>query len=286
MIHELITDHLWFMYVALALLSLAIGSLLNVIIYRLPLMLQRQWQQEYNQLMKINEEKDSPLNLFFPRSFCPSCKTTIKAWHNIPLLSYLFLRGHCAYCHAPIAMRYPFIELCTMLFSLYAGWHFGFTWQLPFALIALWLLLCLFFIDIDYQLLPDNLTLTLLWVGLIANTENLFTPLPEAVLSAAGAYLFLWILIQLFYLVTGKIGMGNGDFKLFAALGAWFGWKFLPLILLFSSITGTIIGLLYLYLHNKSKDTTIPFGPFLCLAGIVTLFWGPALLNWYLHLWM
>lgn len=284
--HELITNHPYFMYFTIGLLSLAVGSLLNVIIYRLPLMLEAEWRQEYFELMNIEEEKQQNINLFFPRSFCPSCKTMVKAWQNIPILSYLFLRGRCGQCKAPISIRYPLIELCTLLLSLYASWHFGFTLQLPFALIAIWFLICLFFIDLDHQLLPDSLTLSLLWLGLIANTANLFTPLPEAVLSAAGAYVGLWIFIKLFYLITGKIGMGNGDFKLFAAFGAWFGWKFLPLILLFSSIAGVIIGLLYLYLQDKSKDTTIPFGPFLCVAGLATLFWGPSILNWYLHIWL
>lgn len=283
---ELISNHLWFMYVAVALFSLAIGSLLNVVIYRLPIMLEDEWRQEYRELLQLEtKEKKHSINLFLPRSFCPSCKTMIKSWQNIPLLSYLFLRGKCLHCKAPIPIRYPLIELSTMLLSLYASWHFGFILQLPFVLIAIWLLICLFFIDLDHQILPDCLTLSLLWIGLIANTENLFTPLPEAVLSAAGAYIGLWLFIKLFYEVTGKIGMGNGDFKLFAAFGAWFGWKFLPLILLFSSIAGTIIGLLYLYLQDKSKDTTIPFGPFLCIAGLTTLFWGQKVLNWYLHLW-
>jgi leader peptidase (prepilin peptidase)/N-methyltransferase len=285
MIHELITNHIWFMYVAIGLYSLAIGSLLNVVIYRLPIMLQREWKREYCELMGLEEDKTPPpLNLFFPRSFCPSCKAMVKSWQNIPILSYLFLRGRCYHCKSPISIRYPLIELGTMLLSLYACCHFGFTWQLPFALIALWLLICLLFIDLDHQLLPDSLTLSLLWIGLIANTQNLFTSLPDAVLSAAGAYVVLWLFIKLFYLVTGKIGMGHGDFKLFAAFGAWFGWKFLPLILLFSSIAGTIIGLLYLYLQDKSKDTTIPFGPFLCISGIAALFWGQEILTWYLHL--
>ncbi len=284
--HELITNHSWFLYVAVALFSLAVGSLLNVVIYRLPIMLHNEWQREYCELMNIKTEEIQTLNLFVPRSFCPTCKTMVKAWQNIPILSYLFLRGRCYHCKSTISIRYPLIELGTMLLSLYACWNFGFTWQLPFALIALWLLICLFFIDIDHQLLPDSITLSLLWLGLIANTENLFAPLPEAVLSAAGAYIGLWLFIKLFYLVTGKIGMGNGDFKLFAAFGAWFSWKFLPLILLFSSIAGTIIGLLYLYLQDKSKDTTIPFGPFLCVSGIAALFWGQQILDWYIHLWM
>lgn len=286
MIYDLITNHIWFMYTAIALFSLAVGSLLNVIIYRLPIMLEIEWKQQYNDLIGIKKDDQQSINLFFPRSFCPSCKTTVKAWQNIPILSYLFLRGRCCQCNAPISIRYPLIELVTMLLSLYAAWHFGFTVQLIFALIAIWILICLIFIDLDHQILPDSLTLSLLWIGLIANTEYLFSPLPQAVLSAAGAYIGLWIFIKIFYLFTGKIGMGNGDFKLFAAFGAWFGWIFLPLILLLASISGTIIGLLYLRLQNKSKDTTIPFGPFLCISGLISLFWGHSIVNWYLHFWI
>lgn len=283
--YDLITHYTWIMYLLIALLSLSVGSLLNVIIYRLPIMLEIEWKQQYNELMGI-EEKQENINLFFPRSFCPSCKTMIKAWQNIPILSYLFLHGRCSKCKSPIPIRYPLIELFTMLLSLYASWHFGFTLQLLFALIAIWILICLTYIDLDHQLLPDCLTLSLLWVGLIANTANLFTPLPQAVLSAAAAYIGLWLFIKIFYLVTGKIGMGHGDFKLFAAFGAWFGWMFLPLILLLSSISGTIIGLLYLYLQGKTKETTIPFGPFLCISGLISLFWGPKIVTWYLHFWI
>ncbi|KTD11101.1 Type 4 prepilin-like proteins leader peptide processing enzyme [Legionella gratiana] len=285
MVYDLIT-HTWLMYLLIALLSLAVGSLLNVIIYRLPIMLEREWMQQYNELMGVEEDHQEKINLFLPRSFCPSCKTMIKAWQNIPILSYIFLRGRCYQCKSSIPMRYPLIELFTMLLSIYASWHFGFTLQLLFALIAIWILICLIFIDLDHQILPDCLTLSLLWLGLIANTEHLFTPLPQAVLSAAIAYIGMWLFIKLFYLFTGKIGMGNGDFKLLAAFGAWFGWIFLPLILLLSSISGTIIGLLYLYLKDKTKETPIPFGPFLCISGLICLFWGQNIVSWYLHFWM
>ncbi|QMT60290.1 A24 family peptidase [Legionella sp. PC997] len=285
MIYELINTP-WFMYVVIALFSLAVGSLLNVIIYRLPIMLEREWKQQCYELVGGKEDEQQTINLFVPRSFCPSCKAMVKAWQNIPILSYLLLRGRCYQCKNPISIRYPLIELSTLLLSLFASWHFGFTLQLVFVLIGIWILICLIFIDLDHQILPDSLTLGLLWIGLIANTQSLFTPLPQAVLSAAGAYMGLWIFIKLFYLFTGKIGMGHGDFKLFAAFGAWFGWVFLPLILLLASISGTIIGLLYLHLQGKSKDTTIPFGPFLCVSGLISLFWGHSIVNWYLHFWM
>lgn len=286
MIQELIANTPWFIYLVIVFLSLCVGSLLNVIIYRLPIMLHDEWKQQCCELLSIKEdEKKNQINLFFPRSFCPHCKSLVKAWQNIPLISYIFLRGRCYQCKAPISIRYPFIELLTLLLSLYASWHFGFTLQLPFILIAIWILICLIFIDLDHQLLPDTLTLSLLWIGLIANTQNLFTNLPVAVLSSAGAYISLWVFIKLFYLITGKIGMGHGDFKLFAAFGAWFGWAFLPLILLLSSITGAVIGLIYLQMSKKSRDTTIPFGPFLCVAGLISMFWGHAINNWYMHLW-
>ncbi len=201
MIQELITTSPWFIYLAIALLSLAVGSLLNVVIYRLPIMLQEEWKQQCCELFALKEEElRSQVNLFFPRSFCPHCKSLVKAWQNIPILSYLILRGRCHQCHHPISIRYPLIELFTLLLSFYASWHFGLTLQLPFVLLGIWLLICLIFIDLDHQLLPDNLTLSLLWVGLIANTQNLFTPLPVAVLSAAGAYISLWLFIKLFYI--------------------------------------------------------------------------------------
>lgn len=273
-------------YVFLALFSLAIGSLLNVFIHRLPIMLQAQWACQCRELLSLPVEQTSPVNLFFPRSFCPSCKTTIPFWHNIPILSYLILRGRCSHCRISIPIFYPLVELLCMVLSVLAAWHFGFNITLVFALLFLWVLLVLCFIDFHHQLLPDSLTLTLLWLGLIANTQSLFTTLPNAVLSAAGAYLGLWLFIKLFYLITGKIGMGNGDFKLFAAFGAWFGWTQLPLILLVSSITGAIVGITYLKLSKKTKETPIPFGPFLCVAGLLSLFYGNDFMHWYLNFYI
>lgn len=283
MIQELARDNALLMYSLIGIFSLMVGSLLNVIIYRLPLMLKAAWTEQCNELMNL----DKPLaiekiNLFYPRSFCPNCKEMVRAWQNIPLLSYLFLRGKCAHCKHPIPLRYPFVEFLTAALSIYSAWHFGFNLQFLFAMLFIWIVICLIFIDFDHQLLPDNLTLVLLWLGLIANTENLFATLPNAVLSAAGAYLALWLFIKLFYLITGKVGMGHGDFKLFAAFGAWFGWTQLPLILLLSSFSGAIVGIIYLKISQQSKDTAIPFGPFLCMAGIIALFWGDTLLRWYL----
>jgi len=266
-----------------SLFSLAVGSLLNVIIYRLPLMLLSDWTNECQQLLTLPEKKQSTVNLFFPRSFCPSCKSTIPFWHNIPLVSYCLLSGRCHQCKTPISWRYPSIEALCLFLSLLAVWQIGLGITLLFVLIFIYIIICLFFIDIDHQLLPDNLTLSLLWLGLIANSQELFTTLPDAVFSAAGAYISLWLFIKLFYLLTGKIGMGNGDFKLFAAFGAWFGFAQLPLILLLSSTTGAIVGILYLKRTHQTKNTPIPFGPFLCVAGLVSLFYGKAILSWYLQ---
>lgn len=268
-------------YSLLSLFSLAVGSLLNVIIYRLPLMLQAEWTSQCHYLLHLPQTQSKKLNLFLPRSFCPACKKLIPAWHNIPIISYCLLRGRCAKCTLPISFRYPCVEiLCTGL-SILAAYFFGFTLTLLFALPFIWLLICLCFIDLEHQMLPDSLNFSLLWLGLIANTQSLFTTLPNAVLSAAGAYMSLWLLFKLYYLLTGKVGMGHGDFKLFASLGAWFGWTQLPLILLMSSLFGAIIGIIYLKKTKQTKDTPIPFGPFLCIAGLVALFYGRAIIEWY-----
>ncbi|KTD61805.1 prepilin peptidase [Legionella spiritensis] len=275
-----------YIYLFIGLFSLITGSFLNVVIHRLPLMLRSDWLNECRSLLNIKiSEEPASINLFVPRSFCPSCGKMVKAFHNIPIISYLFLRGRCAYCGSAISLRYPLVEALTCLLSLLATWHFGLTLPLVFVLLYLWLIIPLFFIDLDQQLLPDCLTLSLLWMGLIANTQNIFTTLPNAVLSAAGAYLFLWLFIKLFYLITGKIGMGNGDFKLFAAFGAWFGWSQLPLILLLASFTGAISGLIYLKFQKKHKDTPIAFGPFLCMASLISLFFGQNIIDWYWALW-
>ena len=278
-----LTFYPWVSILYLGLFSLAVGSLLNVIIHRLPLMLQAEWRTDCCELLSLPEPLKKQFNLFFPRSFCPSCKTTIPAWHNIPILSYCFLLGRCRQCKTSISLQYPFVELLTLTLSLIAAWHFGFHLSLLYALAFIWTLIVLFFIDLKHQILPDCLTLGLLWLGLFANVNALFVTLPIAVLSAAGAYFSLWLFIRLFYYATGKIGMGNGDFKLFAAFGAWFGWTSLPFILISASLAGAIIGTVILKCHKKSKDTPIPFGPYLCASGLVTLFYGQAIIERYLN---
>lgn len=269
-------------YSLLAIFALAVGSLLNLIIYRLPILLRSQWISECSSLLAIETTDEKSINLFFPRSFCPSCKNTIKAVHNIPVLSYLFLLGRCAYCRTPIPKRYPLVELLSCAVAVYAAWHFGFNLTLVFVLLFLWITIVMVFIDFDHQLLPDCLSHSLLWLGLLANTQGLFTTLQDAVISSCIAYLSLWLLIKIYYLLTGKIGMGNGDFKLFSAYGAWFGYAQLPLILLVACFTGAIVGLIYLKSSQQHKDTPIPFGPFLALASVISLFYGDKWLNWYL----
>lgn len=269
-------------YLFFGVFTLAIGSLLNVVIYRLPLMLKKEWSTQCLILLELPAVPSEDINLFFPRSFCPHCKHIIPFWHNIPIFSYCLLRGHCRECQASIPWRYPLIEAICLILSLLAAIHVGFNISLIFALLFIWLTICLFVIDVQHQLLPDSLTYGLLWLGLIANTQGLFTTLPNAVLSAAGAYLFLWSFIKLFYALTGKIGMGNGDFKLFSAFGAWFGWTQLPLILLMSSVIGAIVGIAYLKSTGQTRETPIPFGPFLCASALFSLFYGQTLIQWYL----
>jgi len=272
--HNYVVLHPATSLVWLGLFSLLVGSFLNVVIYRLPLMIQTEWKTECCELLQqpISNPLTPSLNLCFPRSHCPACQRLIPAWHNIPLISYVLLRGRCHACTQRISWHYPFVELLCLGLSLFAGYYLGFSLQLLFVLLFIWLLICLSFIDLTHQILPDGLTLGLLWLGLIANTATLFTPLPNAVLAAASAYLGLWLFIKLFYLCTKKVGMGHGDFKLFAAFGAWFGGSALLPILTTASILATLVGLVYLGIQRKGRDTPIPFGPFLCIAGCGHLF--------------
>jgi leader peptidase (prepilin peptidase)/N-methyltransferase len=270
------------LYLLLALFFLAIGSFLNVIIYRLPLMLEAEWQRDCCHLLQQPEpQPQKKMSLSFPRSFCTHCHTTIPAWHNIPILSFCLLHGRCHFCKTRISMRYPLIELLCLCLSLLAVWQFGFGLKLVFVLLLIWILIAIFFIDLNVQIIPDSLSISLLWLGLFANTQTLFTTLPNAVFSAAAAYLCLWLFIKLYALLTGKIGMGNGDFKLFAAFGAWFGATILPFILIFSAVTGALIGSLFLFIQKKGTETPIPFGPFLCTAALISLFIGHKFTTWY-----
>ncbi|MCC2636688.1 MAG: gspO [Moraxellaceae bacterium] len=260
--------------------GLCVGSFLNVVIHRLPLMLERRWQEEAAELRGEPLPEAPRLNLMMPRSRCPHCGHQITALENIPVVSWLLLRGRCSACKAPISPRYPAVELATALLSLLVYGVFGPGFALLAALGLTWALVALTLIDFDTQLLPDDITLPLLWAGLLLNISGTFVPLQSAVIGAMAGYLSLWSVYWLFKLVTGREGMGYGDFKLMAALGAWLGWQMLPVILLLSSVVGSLIGLGYLAVRRQSAP--FAFGPYIAIAGLVALLWGQPLLRWYL----
>jgi leader peptidase (prepilin peptidase)/N-methyltransferase len=264
------------------LLSLMVGSFLNVVIYRLPVMMEREWQA-----MSASEETAedaAPFNLAVPASRCPHCGHLIRWYENIPLLSYLALRGKCSRCGAHISLRYPAIELLTGLIGAFIGWQFGLGMTGMALLLLSWTLIALTFIDIDHQLLPDRLTLPLLWLGLLLNSFSLFTTLEHAVYGAAAGYLVLWSVYWLFKLLTGKEGMGYGDFKLLAAIGAWGGFEVLPLTILLSSVVGVVLGVALMALRRHQMANPLPFGPYLAIAGWIAILWGDQLNHWYLSL--
>lgn len=271
------------------LLGLVVGSFLNVVILRLPRRMQAELAEACADLRK---EQAEPLpNRWFgldylitPASTCPHCGHAIRAWENIPVLSYLLLRGRCSSCQTPISMRYPLVEAVTGLLSLGVVLHFGATPAALAALILLWGLVALTVIDLDEQLLPDQLTLPLLWLGLLVNIGGLFTHLSSAVIGAAAGYLSLWLVFQLFRLVTGREGMGYGDFKLLAVFGAFLGWQMLPLVILLSSLIGAIVGISLIVLRGRDRQIPIPFGPYLAVAGFVALLWGEQINRGYLQL--
>ena len=265
-----------------ALLGLIVGSFLNVVIHRLPIMLERDWQAQCAELRAEAMPTTEAYNLVVPRSACPQCGHAIAWYENIPVVSYLFLAGKCSACKAGIPVRYPLVEVLSGGMTALVAWHFGFGWQAAAAFLLVWTLLALAFIDFDTHFLPDNLTLPLLWLGLLVNLFGLFAPLDTAVIGAISGYLVLWSVYQLFRLLTGKEGMGFGDFKLLAALGAWFGWKMLPLIIVLSSLVGAVVGVAMILLAGHDRAKPIPFGPYLAMAGLITLFWGEALLTAYL----
>lgn len=275
--------------------GVVVGSFLNVVAHRLPIMMERAWRQQCAELARQPPADlptaGTPFNLWTPRSACPDCGAAIEVRHNIPLLSYAMLRGRCAQCGAGISRRYPVVEAVGAALGAVIVWVLGPTWQAAAALPLAWTLLALSVIDLERQQLPDALTLPLLWGGLIlslvrVNGGVLFTDAGSSVIGAAGGYLVLWAVYQAFRLVTGKEGMGYGDFKLLAALGAWLGWQSLPLIILLSAATGAIVGLAGVMLLGRSRHLPIPFGPFLAAAGLVTLLWGEGLTDRYVHLFL
>jgi leader peptidase (prepilin peptidase) / N-methyltransferase len=260
-----------------ALAGLCIGSFLNVVIHRLPKMMERQWRAECAELNGQEAPAGERYNLVVPRSACPSCGRPVAAFENIPLLSWIVLRGKCAGCKAPISPRYPAVEALTAALSAYFAWHFGFGLAAAGALLFAWTMIALTFIDLDTYYLPDSLTLPLLWAGLLFNINGTFAPLQSAVIGAAAGYLSLWTVYWVFKWATGKEGMGYGDFKLLAAIGAWLGWQMLPLTILLSSLVGAVIGIGLIVFAGRGRSVPIPFGPYLAIAGLIALAYGPAL---------
>lgn len=291
---EIIADSPFALLTLTALIGLMVGSFLNVVIYRLPIMMHRSWRREcFNYLSKTEdstrlhqdaklEEDDSKFNLIFPLSRCPHCETPIKPYQNIPVISYLLLKGRCAKCHAPIALRYPVIEALTGLFSVVIVWHFGYSFEALAALCLTWSLITLSMIDIDHQLLPDSITLPLLWLGLLLSLFEIFTDSHASIIGAIVGYLSLWTVYHGFKLLTGKEGMGHGDFKLLAMFGAWLGWQYLLPIILLSSLVGAVTGIAMIVLVKRDKNIPIPFGPYLAAAGWIALLWGDNINRAYL----
>ena len=267
---------------AAGLLGLMVGSFLNVVIHRLPIMMERDWAAQCAELKGEAAPAFEPLSLARPRSRCPQCGHSITALENIPLVSWLLLRGRCKGCAAPISLRYPLVEALTGLLFAFAAWHFGFTAAGLGAMVLIAALLALTAIDFDTQLLPDDITLPLLWIGLALNAFNVYTDLKSAVIGAMAGYLSLWGVYWLFKLFTGKEGMGYGDFKLLAALGAWLGWQMLPLTILLSSLVGAVVGISLMTFARHGRNVPIPFGPYLAAAGAIALVWGKPLTRAYL----
>jgi len=284
----------WLLISICVILGLLVGSFLNVVIYRMPLMLQRDWRQQCLEFLQIDESSaptadpvphHKRFDLVTPASHCPTCKQPVQAWQNIPVISYVFLRGRCAHCKAHISPRYPIIEAVSGLLSGLVAWQFGAEWLTLMLLIFTWSLIALTMIDFDHQLLPDNITLPLLWLGLTVAAAGFgLVSTTDAVIGAIAGYLSLWCVYWAFKLLTGREGMGYGDFKLLAALGAWLGWQQLLLIILLSSIVGTVVGLGLMLVLGRDRNVPTPFGPYLAGAGLITLLCGDWLINRYLGL--
>lgn len=274
-----------FLVSAVFVVGLMVGSFLNVVIYRLPVMMERDWKAQCREFTgeQAGPEEEPRLDLAVPRSRCPHCGHAIPAHQNIPVLSYLWLRGRCASCQNPIGLRYPLIELLTALLSAVIAWHFGFSWQTGAALLLTWALIALSMIDVDHQLLPDSITLPFLWLGLILSLFPVFADMRSSLIGAVAGYLSLWTVYQLFRLLTGKEGMGFGDFKLLALLGAWLGWQSLPIIVLLSSAVGAVLGVTMIAIQGRDRHQPIPFGPYLAIAGWITLLWGEQISSSYLR---
>ncbi|MDH4106940.1 MAG: A24 family peptidase [Gammaproteobacteria bacterium] len=291
LMHELFTDIPLSFAAALFLFALLVGSFLNVVIHRLPIMMEREWRDQCAELAAspASELPEGRFDLVAPRSRCPSCGTQITALQNIPVLSYLWLRGKCAHCGVQIPVRYPAIELLTAIATALAGWRFGFGWEAAAAVLMTWALIATSFIDIDHQIIPDSISLPLVWIGLglslfhpIDGAETLFIDPRTSIVGALAGYLSLWSVYHVFRLVTGKEGMGYGDFKLLAALGAWLGWQLLPMIILLSAVVGAVIGISMIVIRRHDRNVPIPFGPYLAAAGWVAMLYGSEIMDLYL----
>lgn len=266
-------------------IGLLVGSFLNVVIYRLPIMMHRNWRKECLEHLELAAEAEQEaFNLVLPLSRCPHCNAAIRPHQNIPVISYIFLKGRCAYCRNSISPRYPIIEIFTALASAIVAWHFGYAPQTVFALLLTWSLIALSFIDIDHHLLPDAITLPMLWLGLLLSLSDVYADAHASIIGAVAGYLVLWTVYQLFKLATGKEGMGYGDFKLLALLGAWLGWHYLPVIILLSSLVGSVIGITMMLVAKRDHTIPIPFGPYLAAAGWIALLWGNDINQLYLRL--
>ncbi|MBC7622717.1 MAG: prepilin peptidase [Aeromicrobium sp.] len=282
---DALRTNLWFFVSTLGVLGLLVGSFLNVVIHRLPKMMETDWKQQCVEYLHPEQAdtqaSPSKYSLVSPRSSCPSCGHQIRALENIPILSFVVLGGKCSACKAPIGKRYPAVEALTGILTALLAWKFGFGLQAIAAIVFVWALIALTFIDADTTLLPDDITLPLLWLGLIVNVPGTFTDLPSAVFGAIGGYLALWSVYWLFKLTTRKEGMGYGDFKLLAAIGAWLGWQMLGQVILLSAAVGAVVGIVGIMLYGREKGAKIPFGPYLAAAGLIALIWGAEINRWY-----
>jgi len=274
--------------------TLLIGSFLNVVIHRLPIMMEREWREQADELANTPSEEELPegrFDLVMPRSRCPSCGALITTWQNIPVISYLFLKGRCRGCKTPISVRYPLVELMTATLAAIAAWHFGAGWEAIMAIALTLALVAIAMIDADTQLIPDSIVLPLMWLGLamslfhpVPGASTLFISPSDAIVGAIAGYLTLWSIFWLFKLVTGKDGMGYGDFKLLGALGAWLGWQDLPMIIMMSAVVGAVINITMIVARGKDRSIPIPFGPYLAAAGWITMVWGENIKNTYIDL--
>jgi leader peptidase (prepilin peptidase)/N-methyltransferase len=291
---ELMSESATVFIAVVFLFTLLIGSFLNVVIHRLPIMMERDWREQADELMNTPPEQELPqgrFDLVMPRSRCPSCGALITAWQNIPVVSYLILKGRCATCKASISARYPLVELMTALLAAAVAWHFGPGWEALMAIAFTLVLVSISMIDADTQLIPDSIVLPLMWLGLamslfhpLHGANTLFIAPQDAIVGAMAGYLTLWSIFWLFKLVTGKDGMGYGDFKLLAALGAWLGWQQLPMIIMMSAVVGVVVNITLILLRGKDRSTPIPFGPYLAAAGWITMIWGELIKNAYIDL--